>query len=87
MPPERFASMSLCRTVFLLAVKTWRPERVPTRDVVRFRDLELEYFYYGPDGEWTLREDPVDLNELAAKTPGLSLGAACLPDDDVDGLE
>jgi hypothetical protein len=42
-------------------------ERVPTLDVARFRDLGLEYFYYGPDGEWTLREDPVDLNELAAK--------------------
>jgi hypothetical protein len=40
-------------------------QRLPTLDVTRFRDLGLEYFYYGPDGEWTLREDPVDLNELA----------------------
>jgi hypothetical protein len=42
-------------------------QRLPTPDVNRFQDLGLEYFYYGPDGEWTLREDPVDLNELASK--------------------
>jgi len=42
-------------------------ERQPTPDVNRFQELGLEYFYYGPDGEWTLREDPVDLNGLALK--------------------
>jgi hypothetical protein len=42
-------------------------ERQPTPDVNRFQELGLEYFYYGPDGEWTLRKDPIDLNELALK--------------------
>ena len=39
----------------------------PTAAVLRFRDLGIEYFYYDPDSKWLLREDPVDLNNLAAK--------------------
>ena len=40
--------------------------RAAAADVVRkFRDLGIEYFYYGPDGAWTLQKNPVDLNLLA----------------------
>lgn len=37
----------------------------PTADVKRFESLGIEYFYYEPDGQWTLSEDPVDLDQLA----------------------
>lgn len=39
----------------------------PTAIVVRFQDLGIRYFYYDPDAQWTLSEDPVDLNDLATK--------------------
>ncbi len=39
--------------------------RQPTGVVKKFGELGIEYFYYGPDGVWTLQEDPVDLNLLA----------------------
>ena len=39
----------------------------PTAAVLRFRNLGIGYFYYDPDDEWVLRENPVDLNDLAAK--------------------
>lgn len=39
----------------------WRPTEV----VKKFHDLGIEYFYYDPDANWTLREDPVDINLLA----------------------
>jgi hypothetical protein len=35
--------------------------------VSQFQGLGIEYFYYDPDAQWTLREDPVDLNDLAAR--------------------
>lgn len=38
---------------------------LPTADVKQFQSLGIDYFYYEPDGRWTLREDPVDLNQLA----------------------
>lgn len=41
--------------------------REPTPTVVRFQNLGIGYFYYGPDAEWTLDKDPVDLNELATE--------------------
>lgn len=37
----------------------------PTTLVKRFKDLGIEYFYYGPDAAWTLEKNPVDLNILA----------------------
>lgn len=37
----------------------------PTAAVSRFRGLGISYFYYEPDAHWVLREDPVDLNQLA----------------------
>lgn len=37
----------------------------PTAEVLRFREFGVAYFYYGPDDEWVLREDPVDLDRLA----------------------
>lgn len=43
------------------------PVRRPTPTVVLFQDLGIRYFYYDPDAQWTLSEDPVDLNELATK--------------------
>lgn len=39
----------------------------PPEAVVRFQKLGIRYFYYDPDAEWTLDEDPVDLNDLARK--------------------
>jgi hypothetical protein len=41
--------------------------RQPTDAVRRFQGLGIEYVYYSPDAEWTLREDPVDLNQLAKR--------------------
>ena len=41
--------------------------RQPTSLMIEFRNIGIEYFYYSPDAAWTLREDPVDLDELAAK--------------------
>jgi|ERR1700733_6685150 len=35
--------------------------------VTAFGQLGIEYFYYDPSAQWTLRSDPVDLNELAEK--------------------
>ena len=40
----------------------------PTLTVRRFKDLGIEYFYYDPDDEWTLKNDPVDLEKLARNT-------------------
>jgi len=40
-----------------------RPESL----VAAFGQMGIEYFYYDPAAEWTLRSDPVDLNELAEK--------------------
>lgn len=37
----------------------------PTVTVTRFQDLGIQYFYYDPDAQWTLRKDPVDLGLLA----------------------
>ena len=37
----------------------------PTVLVKRFQDIGVSYFYYDPDGVWTLQKDPVDLNQLA----------------------
>jgi len=42
-------------------------KRLPTVEVRRFQDLGVTYFYYDPDSEWVLREDPVDLNQLATE--------------------
>lgn len=39
----------------------------PTVAVARFQDLGIHYFYYDPDAQWTLREDPVDLSQLASQ--------------------
>jgi hypothetical protein len=39
--------------------------REPTATVSRFQRLGIHYFYYDPDAQWTLSEDPVDLNQLA----------------------
>lgn len=44
----------------------YSPSRVqPTATVKQFGELGIEYFYYDPDDEFTLRDDPVDLEELA----------------------
>jgi hypothetical protein len=40
---------------------------LPTTEVLRFQELGITYFYYGPDAEWVLRDDPVDLNQLATQ--------------------
>lgn len=40
---------------------------LPTHEVREFEGLGLKYFYYEPDGRWTLRKDPIDLVELATK--------------------
>lgn len=37
----------------------------PTMAVKRFGELGIEYFWYGPDGEFTLKDDPVNLEKLA----------------------
>ena len=37
----------------------------PTVAVARFQDLGIHYFYYDPDAQWTLSEDPADLSQLA----------------------
>jgi hypothetical protein len=34
--------------------------------VKQFADLGIEYFYYDPDAEWTLKKNPVDLKGLAS---------------------
>lgn len=41
--------------------------KVPTLEVVRFQELGLKYFYYEPDGRWVLRNNPVDLDDLATR--------------------
>jgi len=38
--------------------------RQPTSLVVKFKELGVEYFYYGPDAQWTLKRNPSDLNLL-----------------------
>ena len=40
--------------------------REPTALVKQFKDLGIEYFYYGPDAVWTLEKNPADLNALAS---------------------
>lgn len=46
----------------------YSPDRAtPTDTVLQFRVFGIEYFYYDSDDAWTLKENPVDLNELAAK--------------------
>jgi hypothetical protein len=46
----------------------YSPDRpTPTDAVLRFQALGIEYFYYGPDDAWALKENPVDLNALATK--------------------
>ena len=42
--------------------------RRPTWVITDFEQLGIEYFYYDPSAEWTLRKDPVDLRELAEST-------------------
>lgn len=37
----------------------------PTAEVLRFRSLNLPYFFYPPDGAWILPKNPVDLEQLA----------------------
>jgi hypothetical protein len=39
----------------------------PTAEVNHFGSLGLPYFYYDPDARWVLRQNPVDLNQLATK--------------------
>lgn len=39
--------------------------RQPTVAVRQFHEIDIDYFYYDPDGEWVLQKDPVDLDELA----------------------
>ena len=39
----------------------------PTPEVRRFQDLGVTYFFYDPDAEWVLRDNPVDLNQLATQ--------------------
>lgn len=39
----------------------------PESLITAFGEIGIEYFYYDPSAEWTLRSDPVDLNELAEK--------------------
>jgi hypothetical protein len=41
--------------------------RQTTPLVTHFQEVGIEYFYYGPDAQWTLRKDPVDLNDLASR--------------------
>jgi hypothetical protein len=41
----------------------------PTQEVKRFQFLGIVYRFYDPDGAWILRDNPVDLKELAAKYP------------------
>jgi hypothetical protein len=43
------------------------PEKklLPTTEVRHFQELGVTYFFYDPDGEWLLGENPVDLNQLA----------------------
>jgi hypothetical protein len=38
---------------------------LPTTEVRHFQELGITYFYYDPDAEWVLRDDPVDLDPLA----------------------
>lgn len=35
--------------------------------MLQFHGLGIEYFYYDSDDAWTLKEDPVDLSQLAAE--------------------
>ena len=42
-----------------------REVRQPTALVKQYKNLGIEYFYYGPDADWTLEKNPVDLNLLA----------------------
>jgi hypothetical protein len=46
----------------------YSPDRTaPTETVLQFHVLGIEYFYYDSDDAWTLKEDPVDLSQLAAE--------------------
>lgn len=49
------------------ASPTPQSEILPTPTVDDFLELGIKYFYYEPDRAWVLRENPVDLNQLAAK--------------------
>jgi hypothetical protein len=42
-------------------------KKSPTVEVRRFQELGVAYFLYEPDGAWVLREDPVDLDQLATR--------------------
>lgn len=42
-------------------------QRLFAPDLSGFEQLGISYFYYGPDGEWILSKDPVDLVQLATK--------------------
>jgi hypothetical protein len=46
----------------------------PTVAVARFQDLGIQYFYYDPDAQWNLSEDPVDLSQLAREHLGSPWG-------------
>jgi hypothetical protein len=41
----------------------------PTTEVRRFQELGVTYFFYDPDAAWVLRDNPVDLNQLATQHP------------------
>jgi hypothetical protein len=44
----------------------YSPTRLePTATVKQFGELGIEYFYYDPDDEFTLKNDPVNLEKLA----------------------
>jgi hypothetical protein len=41
----------------------------PTPAVMEFKKLDIEYYYYSPDGAWRPSKNPVDLNQLATEYP------------------
>lgn len=51
-----------------------RRGRNPQVAVERFGALGIEYFYDGPDDEFTLAGDPVDLEKLAMAHPESAWG-------------
>jgi hypothetical protein len=60
--------------VSLAANSTRETRKLPTPEVSEFATLGLKYVYYEPDDRWVLRQNPVDLNELAAKYLGSRWG-------------
>ena len=52
----------------------------PTTLVKRFKDLGIEYFYYGPDAAWTLDDESCRLEYIGHSYARFPLGPSSIPD-------